>query len=247
MNMIQVCSLEHAPYEDPVNILHWLDERRISHHAVRLFEGDPLPDPTAVDLLIIMGGPMNIYEEDVYPWLCEEKIFIKKIIDMKKPVLGICLGGQLISSVLGGAVTRLVIPEYGWYTLQNEVRVSSIMKDLDIKTGTEIFPETITVFQWHQDTFQIPPGAIHLYSSETCNNQAFMYNFHVVGLQFHPEMDDRAIRCFLTDARPELEEKGLLHLHDDVISKIDLCSCGREFISGVMTFLISQVHDHEGD
>ncbi|MFH0968074.1 MAG: type 1 glutamine amidotransferase [Methanobacteriota archaeon] len=245
--MIQVYSLEHALFEDPVFISRWLDEHQVSHHTIKLHKGDLLPDPAVVDLLIIMGGPMNIYEEEIYPWLIEEKAFIRRVIDLEKPVLGICLGGQLISSVLGGIITRSSVPEYGWHTVYKVAEISPIVSKQGETAKSEIFPDTLTVFQWHQDTFQIPPGAVHLYSAETCNNQAFMYNSHVIGLQFHPEMDEATIRGFLTQARTELEEKGLLFLQDEITSQIDLCSRGHQFISGVMPYLIGQVFDNKWD
>ncbi|PKL60573.1 MAG: amidotransferase [Methanomicrobiales archaeon HGW-Methanomicrobiales-4] len=239
MTMIRVYSLEHAPYEELVFISQWLDEHRIPHHAVRLFEGDLLPEPTLVDLLLIMGGPMNIYEEEAYPWLVEEKAFIREIIDLGRPVLGICLGGQLIASVLGGRVTRSPVPEYGWHTVQ---KVPHSFPGI-----FAFLPDMITVFQWHQDTFQIPPGAVHLYSAKTCSNQAFLYRSHVIGLQFHPEMDESTIRSFLAHSGYELEEKGLLSLQDDILFHIDFCSCGHTFISGVMHYLISLMDGHEKD
>ena len=247
MKSIQVYSLQHAPCEDPGYILQWLEENQISHHAVRLFQNTPLPDPAVVDLLIIMGGPMNIYEETIYPWLIKEKIFIRKIIDDGKPVLGICLGAQLISSVLGGGVSRSPHPEYGWHKVLKVEEVSPAISGQTGKTGTDIFPDIITVFQWHQDTFQIPPGAVQIYYADKCKNQAFLHNSHVIGLQFHPEMDEPAIRGFLIQSRSELEEKGLGHLEEDIISQINLCSCGHGFISDMMKYLTNLVMDPKTD
>jgi GMP synthase-like glutamine amidotransferase len=234
---MNVYSLEHDNNEDPVFITRWLKKHHVTINHIKLFKGDPLPNPDKVDLLIIMGGPMNIYEEYSYPWLIPEKIFIRKVIDSEIPVLGICLGGQLISSALGGIITRSDLPEYGWHSV---TRVSGSLEKLlhigDI-SGKDLFPDEITIFQWHQDTYSIPTGAICLYTSETCRNQAFIYNSRVIGLQFHPEMDIPAIRGFLKQSRGFMREKGLLTIHDDILSRIHLCSRGNEFASGIMHYL----------
>ena len=235
--MIQVYSLEHALYEDPVNITRWLAEHQIDIRHIRLFEGHPLPDPEMVDLLIIMGGPMNIYEEEEFSWLAGEKQFIRAVINAGTPVLGICLGGQLIADVLGGTVNRARQPEYGWHTV---TRIPGVPVFSRKETGTEsiLFPEVIKVFQWHQDTFSIPPGSIPLYQSELCRNQAFIYNNRVIGLQFHPEMDQPTIRGFLAQSIQEIYEKNLVNTRDDIITRIDLCSDGRIFIAGLLEYLV---------
>lgn len=99
--MISVFALEHAPHEDPVYIRIWLEDEGIQCRSIRLYTGESLPDPSLVDLLIVLGGPMNIYESDLYPWLKEERKFINEIISKNIPILGICLGGQLIADCLG--------------------------------------------------------------------------------------------------------------------------------------------------
>ena len=235
--MVQIYSLEHAPHEDPVYITQWLHEREINLHPVRLYMGDHFPDVDKVGVLLIMGGFMNIYEEEKFPWLGEEKIFIRKVIEAEKPVLGICLGGQLIADILKGKVTKAPCPEYGWHTI---TRVSNISDSINGWTNriSALFPEKLDVFEWHQDTFTIPEGAIRLYATEHCENQAYLYLDRVIGLQFHPEMDELTIREFLYYSSSEIKEKGLEDIKTDILERISLNSSGHAFIAGVMEYLL---------
>lgn len=244
--MFPVYSLEHAEFEDPGYITKWLSEHQLSVIHIRLFKGDPLPDPRAVGLLLVMGGPMNIYEEEIYPWLPLEKTFIRHVLDLDIPVLGICLGGQLIADQLGGTVTKAPQPEYGWYTITQNAAFHE-------KSNNQVLqiPETIEVFQWHEDTFSIPPGCVHLYSSDSCLNQAFLYNDRVIGLQFHPEMHKASIQGFLKYACNEIKEKELVHIQEDIEHRIHLCSQGHKFINIIMKYLLSfsllYIHTSQGE
>ncbi|MDD1727901.1 MAG: type 1 glutamine amidotransferase [Methanospirillum sp.] len=236
---MHIYSLEHDYDDKPVFISRWLELHNYTLTHIRLYKGDPLPDPDLVDLLIIMGGAMNIYEESTYPWLVPEKVFIRKVIDSGTPVLGICLGGQLIASVLGGTVTRSETPEFGWHSIRRVSGVTATSLHHATITGVDLFPDSLTVFQWHHDTFSIPTGAVHLYASETCGNQAFLYGSRVIGLQFHPEMDDSTIRKFINQSKGDMTEHGLLPIHDDTLSRIQLFSIGNEFVSGLLQYLTS--------
>nr|WP_319537855.1 type 1 glutamine amidotransferase [uncultured Methanospirillum sp.] len=240
---MHIYSLEHDHDDEPVFIARWLAEHDLPLIRIRLYNGDPLPDPDQVDLLIIMGGAMNIYEESMYPWLIPEKIFIRAVIDSGVPVLGVCLGGQLISAVLGGVVTRADLPEYGWHTIRRlRDSVRQLREEITV-SGLDIFPDEVTVFQWHNDTFSIPPGAVHLYASDTCQNQAFFYDSRVIGLQFHPEMDNKTIRAFLSQSREKMATDGLLSVHDDTLSRIQLFPAGNEFVSGLLYYLTGLVRN----
>jgi GMP synthase (glutamine-hydrolysing) len=240
--MIRAFSLEHAPYEDPVYITQWLKGHNIRITSIKLFEGDSLPDISEVNLLIIMGGPMNIYEEEKYPWLPGEKKFIKDAILADIPILGICLGGQLIADVLGGKVTKAPIPEYGWHTVNRlpEIELPFLREEA---TASSPFPMSLIVFQWHQDTFSIPPGSLPLYASERCRNQAFIYKDKIIGLQFHPEMDPKTIQAFLSLSTTikELEMKGQFPIQADILCKLELCAHGNEFIGGLLKYLILSI------
>lgn len=195
---MQLHYLQHVSFEDAANIASWAAERGHSVTGTRLHAGEPLPSHDGYDALAIMGGPMNVYQYDLHPWLAEEKDFIQAAIDRGKPVLGVCLGAQLIADVLGGRVTRNRQKEIGWHGVQLEhsAAASPIFARL---------PATFTAFHWHGDTFSVPPGAIHCASSAACANQAFQYGLGIVGLQFHLEYSRAAIEQMLRHCGDELQ------------------------------------------
>lgn len=175
--------LQHEPFEDPAEILTWAQERGFAVSRTFLFRGEELPSPSSFDWLVIMGGSMGVYDERRYPWLVAEKRFIADAISGGKTVLGVCLGAQLISHVLGGAVSKNRYEEIGWFPvkLTGGAATSRIFGE---------FPQEFMAFHWHADTFAIPEGATRLAESEGCRNQAFQYdNGRVAALQFHIEID----------------------------------------------------------
>lgn len=173
--------LQHVPFEGPGFIETWAKEQKYSISATRFFEGDVLPDPGSFDALIVLGGPMSVFEEEQYPWLIEEKQFINESIDKGKKVLGICLGAQLLAHVLGAAVKPATNKEIGWFPIfpTDESKL--------LPWFHELFSNHPLVFHWHADKFEIPFGAINLASSEANKNQAFAVNDQLLGLQFHVE------------------------------------------------------------
>ena len=140
--------------------------------------------------LVVLGGPMNVDEADRYPHLLTEVALISKAIESGIPVLGICLGGQLIAKALGAEVGRSPEREIGWYDLSptEHGRADPLLGHL---------AEREKIFQWHGDSFAIPDGAVHLASSPGCPNQAFRYGDRVYGLQFHLEVDEPMIERWL--------------------------------------------------
>lgn len=144
--------------------------------------------------LIILGGPMGVYESAKHPHLKAEMRLIEQALRMNIPVLGLCLGAQLIAHVLGGQVRKAPGWELGWYSLKltSEGRMDPLLKD---------FNEGEKVFQMHQDMFETPKGALHLAATELVPGQAIRYGEKVYGLQFHLEADQPMIRRWL--GRPE--------------------------------------------
>jgi GMP synthase-like glutamine amidotransferase len=151
-----------------------------------------LPALDEVDLLIIMGGSMSVNDEEIYPWLIAEKKWIKEFIELGKPVVGLCLGGQLIASSLGAIVKKNHLKEIGWWQIKNRNETNST-HDLFP------FPESIMALSWHGDTFDLPIGSVWLASSDGCAHQAFQYNKRVLGFQFHPEITPKNLEMFLSD------------------------------------------------
>ncbi|HKI45156.1 MAG TPA: type 1 glutamine amidotransferase [Balneolales bacterium] len=174
--------LQHVPYEGPGIIRDWAgkNNHRLHIHPVFL-EDSSLPQFHSDDVLVVMGGPMNIYEEEKYPWLVDEKAVIREAVATGRKVLGICLGAQLIADVIGGKVVRNEHAEIGWFPIEwTPIAMDSVL----FKHSTK----EMMVYHWHGDRFELPASAELLAGSEACANQAFIYKEHVAGFQFHAEM-----------------------------------------------------------
>ncbi len=186
---------QHVPFEDLGCIAPWLAAHGHEVSVTRSCSGETPPAPTVFDALIVMGGPMNVDEIDVHPWLQTEKSVIAAAIEQGKPVLGICLGAQLMAAALGAAVTRNAETEIGWFdvSLTPHGQAHPLFAD---------FPECFNAFHWHGDTFAIPDGAQHLMHSEACAHQAFSLGARVIGLQFHLEVTAADARRMYAVERP---------------------------------------------
>ena len=189
--------LQHVPFEGPAAIAGWAAERGYNLSSTALYAGEALPSPGDFDWLVIMGGPMGIYEEAEYPWLFKEKAFLDKAIGAGKTLIGVCLGAQLLADVLGARVYRLPDKEIGWFPITLTEAAGS----------TKLFaflPKSFDVFHWHGDTFDLPQGSVHLASSAACVNQAFLYDGRVLGLQFHMESTPSSVHEIVANCGSEL-------------------------------------------
>lgn len=189
---MQLHWLQHVPFEGLGYIEEWAHFRGIEISGTRLFAGEHPPATDRFDWLVIMGGPMGIHSHETHPWLVEEKACIRKAIDTGKTVIGVCLGAQLIADTLGAPVYAGEHKEIGWFPIR---------RDPD---GPEWFPEKITVFHWHGDTFDVPKDAIRLASSDAFENQGFIYGDRVVGLQFHMESTRKSVEALVEHCADEL-------------------------------------------
>lgn len=194
---MRIHALQHVGFEGLGSIEEWAKTHGATINYSRLFANEQLPGVEDFDWLIVLGGPMNIYEEDSYPWLRGEKALIKEAIEGGRVVLGICLGAQLIAGVLGATVTQNRFREIGWFPL-TEVHPAM----------TALIPTKVLVMHWHGDTFSLPPGAERLASSEACPNQGFIYQERVLGLQFHLETTPSALCTLIDNCRDELVGAG---------------------------------------
>lgn len=176
----------------------WFEANACTVGYTRFYEaGFSFPALTDIDLLLVMGGPMSVGDEDQYPWLKTEKEFLKAAIDAGKTVVGICLGAQLIASALGENVFRNKHAEIGWFP---------VYKTDDGKTEKILsaMAHGLPVFHWHGDTFGLPPGAKHLLYSEACTNQAYLIGNKVLALQCHLEVTPESLEAMLAHAGSDL-------------------------------------------
>jgi GMP synthase-like glutamine amidotransferase len=192
---------QHVPFEGLGSIGPWLEARRAHVTATRFFADGALPDADAVDLLVVMGGPMSINDEGLHPWLIAEKRFIAQAIRRGKAVLGVCLGAQLIAAALGARVYPNGEKEIGWFPVHGQ-RARETFPAAVVPSFR--FPEESLVFHWHGETFDLPTGAVHLARSGACRNQAFQYGRRVIGMQFHLEMTPQAVCELVDNGRDEL-------------------------------------------
>lgn len=215
---MRVHYLQHVPYENLANMEAWLKKRGHKLNRTLLYDNQELPDVNSFDWLIIMGGPMNIYEHEQYPWLVMEKQFIKKAVKSGKLVLGVCLGAQLLSGCLGGRVKKNKYKEIGFFPvkLTKQGKTSRLFKGL---------PGEFTAMHWHGNTFSVPKGAKHLAQSKGCKNQAFSYKDRAFGLQFHFEYSPRHIGPFLKDPQNALAADKYVQNAGDIINN------GKAFIA----------------
>ena len=195
--MKKINIIQHVPYETPGCIADWINRKLYEQKITKIYEGDLLPGVTDIDWLIIMGGPMSVHDTEKYPWLSEEKRFIREAIGSGKIVIGICLGAQLIAEALGGIVSKNGYREIGWYPATRTGKSSGSLL-------TAMFNETETVFHWHGETFEIPDGASHEFFSDACRNQCFVYNEKVIGLQFHVEVTGSLLEEMIINGKDEL-------------------------------------------
>lgn len=191
---MRIFCIKHVFFENPGMIEEWALENEYEFKYIKMYSDYRFPKIENLDALIIMGGPMNIYEYEKYPFLKEEKEFIKKVIEADKYVFGICLGAQLIADVLGGKVVRNKEKEIGWH------KVKKLGKN-KILNG---IPEEFKVMHWHGDKFLIPEGAERIFESEACENQGFLYNEKVLALQFHLEMKKENLDDIIENCGDEL-------------------------------------------
>ena len=200
--------LQHVPFEGLGSIEGWLQEAGYEILNTRFFDVVKLPAIKDIDFLVVMGGPMSVNDELDYPWLVTEKEFIRSAFRLGKPVLGICLGAQLIANSMGGEVYPNPVKEIGWFP------VEAVTSE---DTSVFHFPEKTDVFHWHGETFSLPMGATRLAESKGCKNQAFQIGQNVIGLQFHLETTPMSAQAIVENCREELVEGQYIQQETEIL------------------------------
>jgi GMP synthase-like glutamine amidotransferase len=193
---MNILLIQHDPLDGPGALLEWAKSRG---HSIAFFlmRGEaPLPSLESVDFLVSLGGPMGAYDEDKHPWMATEKEYLRQAFAAGKKILGLCLGCQLLADALGGKAFRHTCKEFGWQPIKPTV------------VGGEWFgtDDVFKAFQWHGDTYTLPPGAVQLARNEAAEQQAFLMEGpsgnQVLGLQFHLEWTEQMAREI--DAEPDI-------------------------------------------
>jgi GMP synthase-like glutamine amidotransferase len=233
MKKLRIHYLQHVSYEGLGSIEDWIITSGHILTSTRFFENDPLPLLDDFDWLIIMGGGMSVNDEDKYPWLNEEKQFIKKAISAGKTVLGICLGSQLVSSALGARVYQNKEKEIGWFDIElsSEAQNDKLFHDMGSR---------LKVFHWHGATFDLPEKAVRLASSAGCKNQAYLYNEKVLALQFHMEPTQTSLQQMIEHGREELKTGQYIQTEQELTSDKQLFESNRRMLFTLLTRLADQ-------
>lgn len=193
--------LQHVPFEDPAAIMDWARNRELSIKGSHLYQDSPLPGMDDFDLLVIMGGPMSVNDEETYPWLKKEFEFVEQALESRKRLIGICLGAQIMALVLGAKVEKGEKKEIGWFPVYGTPAGTRVSDQLHL-------PDSFEAFHWHGETFSIPYGSVHIFRSDACENQAFLYGDQALALQFHLESTLSSVELLLEHAAIDLTGGG---------------------------------------
>ena len=230
MKKLRIHYFQHVEYEGLGSIEEWISSNNHTLASTRFFENSTLPEMADIDWLIIMGGSMSVKDEEQFPWLKHEKIFIRQAIEAGKTVLGICLGSQLVSAALGAKVYRNREREIGWFDI--EFSKSAQLSELFHNMGSRL-----KVFHWHGDTFDLPENAVHIASSSICKNQAYLYMDKVLALQFHLEPTMSSMQQMIDHGREELKPSMYIQSEKELTENKQLFESNREILFTLLTRL----------
>lgn len=185
------------------SLLEWLHEFQLPHRIIRPYSGELLPSIHEVSALVILGGAMGVHDSDRYPYLSSVSAVIRQAIHRHVPLLGVCLGGQLLADALGAKVHSQSNGEMGLHS----VTVLESAKTDPLFLGV---PKDFATFQWHNDCFDVPAAAVCLASSPACAHQAFRYGANLYGLQFHPEVTKEIIASWIESSEGKNDNMQIL-------------------------------------
>ncbi|MDR2425568.1 MAG: type 1 glutamine amidotransferase [Endomicrobium sp.] len=211
--MSKIHCFKHVFFEDIGCIKDWCVKNGHELSYTKFYEDGVclIPKPIDYDWLVVMGGPMGVYEDEKYVWFKEEKKAVKQAIENNKTVIGICLGAQLIAEALGAKVYKNKEKEIGWLPI-------TVVEKNKADSPFESFKDEFTVFHFHGDTFEIPKGAKPLASSAACANQAFLYDDKVLALQFHLEVTKESVKDMVLNCAGDFCSGKYIQTLDEILN-----------------------------
>ena len=213
MSLSPIAIICHAGCEPPGYLCSYFDRRDVPYIKVNILEnmlsGDDLKTLSGI---ILMGGPYSVY--DNHAWINDEKQLILKAINQKIPMMGVCFGAQLISKVLGAKVTPAEIMEAGWHTIKADTSLLKHRHPLKLKNSFE-------VFEWHEDTFTIPHGAIPIFKGKGTKNQGYVFD-NILAMQFHLEMTQHMVSKWIERYKECLPKRlGSIYSYQEISDQLD--------------------------
>lgn len=195
---MRIHAVSHAPFEGLGAISDWIREANHTLSSTRSYVGEQLPDPSTFDLLLLMGGPQSACDYARYDYLQKEIELIRLADQAGKHILGICLGGQLVSIALGANAERSPHKEIGCFPIEltAEGKQDRVFRH---------FPSSFLSMHWHNDMMGLPPGAAVLAKSEGCPRQIVRFNDRVYGLQCHLEFTEERTRLLIDKCAHDLQ------------------------------------------
>jgi GMP synthase-like glutamine amidotransferase len=233
MKKLRIHYFQHVVYEGLGSIEEWINSSGHTLTSTKFFDNAVLPELSAIDWLIIMGGGMSVNDEKEFPWLVPEKQFIRKAVEAGKTVLGICLGSQLVSSALGAKVYKNKEKEIGWFDIH--ITNAALPDNLFNEAGRKF-----KVFHWHGDTFDLPENAVHLASSDACKNQAYLFGGKVLAMQFHLEPTLKSLQQMIEHGRDDLDPGKYVQSEEELTADKQLFESNRKILFKLLNRLADQ-------